>query len=250
MNQLGFFDFNIRLGRMNKDIDPLFQLDKAIDWEVFRPTLEKARQESRKSTAGAKGFDVIMLCKILVLQSLYTLSNDGMENQILDRYSLSRFLGLHDARKIPDATIIWRFREDLTKAGEVAELFTTFANFLCERGLQARKGQIADASVARVPVQANSHDESQQIKDGKRPEGWNENKQRQKDRDARWTRKTRRAITAISPWRYSTSLSVHRLCPAPMCMTPMSLRHCSIRTIAARTFMRILPVVRSKLLRA
>jgi transposase, IS5 family len=201
MNQRGFFDFNIRLGRMNKGIDPLLQLDKAIDWEGFRPTLEKARQETRKSTAGAKGFDVIMLCKILVLQPLYTLSNEGMESQILDRYSLSRFLGLHDARKIPDATIIWRFREDLTKAGEVAELFTTFANFLYERGFQARKGQIADASVARVPVQGNSDDESQQIKDGKRPEGWNENKQRQKDRDARWTRKTRRAITAISPWR-------------------------------------------------
>lgn len=170
MKQLGFFDFNIRLDRINKAGDPLLQLDKAIDWEVFRPTLEIARQKTRKSNAGAKGFDVIMLFKILVLQSLYNLSDDGMEYQILDRYSFSRFLGLHAASKIPDATTIWRFREDLTKAGKVAELFTTFDNFLSEQGFQARKGQIVDASIVRVPVQRNSRDENQQIKDGKRPE--------------------------------------------------------------------------------
>ncbi|MGB3221905.1 MAG: IS5 family transposase [Desulforhopalus sp.] len=193
MKQLGFFDFNIRLDRINKAGDPLLQLDKAIDWEVFRSTLEKARQKPRKSNAGAKGFDVIMLFKILVLQSLYNLSDDGMEYQILDRYSFSRFLGLHAASKIPDATTIWRFREDLTKAGKVAELFTTFDNFLSEQGFQARKGQIVDASIIRVPVQRNSRDENQQIKDGKRPDDWNESKQRQKDTDARWTRKNHKS---------------------------------------------------------
>lgn len=189
MQQLGFFDFNIRLDRINKAGDPLLQLEEAIDWEVFRVTLEQARQKPKKSNAGAKGFDVTLLFKILILQSLYNLSDDAMEYQILDRYSFSRFLGLHASSKVPDATTIWRFREDLTRAGKVSELFTMFDNFLNDQGFQARKGQIVDASIIRVPVQRNNRDENQQIKDGKQPEGWSENKQRQKDTDARWTRK-------------------------------------------------------------
>jgi len=192
MKQLGFLDFDIRLDRINKAGDALLQLREAIDWEVFRPTLEKARQKPRKSSAGAKGFDVIMLFKILILQSLYNLSDDAMGYQILDRYSFSRFLGLHAASKVPDATTIWRFREDLTKAGKVSELFSTFDNFLSAQGYQARKGQIVDASIVRVPLQRNSRDENQQIKDGKQPEGWSESKQRQKDTDARWIRKNHR----------------------------------------------------------
>jgi IS5 family transposase len=193
MLQLGFLDFDIRLGRIDKAGDPLLQLEKAIDWELFRPPLDKARQKSRKSNAGAKGFDVIILFKILILQSLYNLSDEAMEYQILDRYSFSRFLGLHAASKVPDATTIWRFREDLTKAGIVAELFSTFDDFLSEKGFQARKGQIVDASIVRVPVQRNSRDENQLIKDGKKPEGWSQNKQRQKDTDARWTRKNHKS---------------------------------------------------------
>lgn len=93
MQQLSFLDFDIRLDRIKKAGDPLLQLEKVIDWELFRPTLDKARKKPKKSNAGAKGFDVVMLFKILILQSLYNLSEEAMEYEILDRYSFSRFLG-------------------------------------------------------------------------------------------------------------------------------------------------------------
>ncbi|MBU1455760.1 MAG: transposase [Proteobacteria bacterium] len=125
----------------------------------------------------------------LILQSLYNLSDEALEFQILDRYSFSRFLGLHAASKVPDATTIWHFREDLTNAGKVAQLFSTFDEFLSSQGYRAQKGQIVDASIIKVPIQRNTRDENKQIKNGEQPEGWNENKQRQKDTDARWTRK-------------------------------------------------------------
>lgn len=189
MKQLGFFDFDIRIDRINKAGDPLVKLNNTIDWEIFRSTLDKAREKPKKSKAGAKGFDVVLLFKILILQSLYNLSDEAMEYQILDRYSFTRFLGLHAASKIPDATTIWRFREDLTKAGKVAQLFTIFDSFLSKQGFRAQKGQIVDASIVKVPVQRNTRDENKQIKNGKQPKGWNENKQRQKDTDARWTKK-------------------------------------------------------------
>ena len=113
MQQFGFLDFDSRLKRIDKAGDPLTKLNDTLDWELFRPMLEQARKKERKSSAGPKGYDVLLLFKILILQSLYNLSDEALEFQILDRYSFSRFLGLHAASKIPDATTIWRFREDL-----------------------------------------------------------------------------------------------------------------------------------------
>ena len=103
MIQLGFLDFSTRLQRIDKAGDPLKKISTAIDWETFRPILEKARKKEKKSAAGAKGFDVILLFKALVLQSLYNLSDEALEFQVLDRYSFSRFLGLHAASKVPAA---------------------------------------------------------------------------------------------------------------------------------------------------
>ena len=189
MKQLGFLDFDTRLQRIDKAGDPLSKLNLTVDWEIFRPLLEQARRKKKKSNAGAKGFDIVLLFKIIILQSLYNLSDEGLEFQILDRYSFSRFLGLHAADKVPDATTIWRFREDLVRAGVVDSLFERFDNFLRKQGYRAQKGQIIDASIVKVPIQRNSRKENQQIQEGGQAEGWSEHKKRQKDTDARWTRK-------------------------------------------------------------
>lgn len=189
MTQLGFLDFDSRLHRIDKVGDPLTRINETVDWKLFLPALEQARKKEKKSNAGAKGFDVILMFKILILQSLYNLSDEALEFQILDRYSFSRFLGLHAASKVPDATTIWRFREDLAKANVVETLFSQFDQFLHNNGYRARKGQIIDASIVKVPIQRNSREENQLIKKGEQPEGWSQNKRRQKDTDARWTRK-------------------------------------------------------------
>ena len=189
MKQPGFFDFEDRLAKIDKQGDPLNKINEAVDWEIFRPTLEKARDKNRQSNVGAKGYDVILLFKILIIQSLYNLSDDATEFQILDRHSFGRFLGLHLGSKVPDATTIWRFRQDLAAAGVVKELFDTFEAHLRDHGFMAMKGQIVDASIVSVPKQRNSREENSRIKQGEVPEDWPENKRRRKDIDARWTKK-------------------------------------------------------------
>ena len=54
-------------------------------------------------------------------------------------------------------------------------------------GLEARKGQIVDASLVSVPIQRNSREENRQIREGSPPQEWSEAKARQKDTEARWT---------------------------------------------------------------
>ena len=109
-------------------------------------------------------------------------------------YSFSRFLGLHVASKVADATTIWLFREDLTRAQVVEELFERFDQFLNEAGFRAQKGQIIDASIVRTPIPRNSREENLQIKAGEQPLGWSEARKRQKDVDARWRRKNSKSF--------------------------------------------------------
>ena len=111
--------------------------------------------------------------------------------QILDRLSFMRFLGLSIGDKVPDAKTIWLFREQLAQAGLERTLFEQFDAYLRSNGFAAKKGQIVDASIVQIPKQRNTRDENQKIKEGRSEEieGWSEPKKRQKDTDARWTKK-------------------------------------------------------------
>jgi len=190
MPQPGFFDLDERFKKLDEK-DPLVSLNELIHWEDFRTTLENIRQKERKSNAGRKPFDVVMMFKVLVLQHLYNVSDDQIEYQIRDRYSFCRFLGLTPSDRIPDAKTIWLFREQLVEHDIMKTLFYGFNEQLNRQGYQAQKGQIVDASFVDVPRQRNNKDENKQIKEGKTPTRFKENKSigSQKDTDARWTKK-------------------------------------------------------------
>lgn len=129
--------------------------------------------------------------RMLVLQQLYNLSNDQIEYQIRDRLSCLRFLDLGIEDRVSDAKTVWLYREKLAKAEMVKALFDKFDGFLRDNGYLAMGGQIVDASIVPVPKQRNSREENEAIKADRTPKGWNKKprKKRQKDVDARWTKK-------------------------------------------------------------
>jgi hypothetical protein len=83
----------------------LLKLDETIPWEEFRPLLEQVHDKPRKSKAGRKPMDVVVMFKMLVLQQLYNLSDEELEYQVNDRLSLTRFLGLTVGDSVPDGEI-------------------------------------------------------------------------------------------------------------------------------------------------
>jgi IS5 family transposase len=188
----GFFDFDVRLQELNEAGDPLVMLERLVDWEPFRPTLEVIRSKTPKSQGGRKPFDAVMMFKILILQSLYGLSDAQMQYQILDRLSFMKFLGLSLGDRVPDEKTIWDYREAWTNAQVIEPLFEMFGEFLHNSGYTAKKGTIIDASIVSCPKQRNPKAENDRIKKGEVPEEWDENKRRQKDTDARWTKKNNR----------------------------------------------------------
>jgi IS5 family transposase len=199
MHQPGFFDLSRRYDSLDAKPDPLVAINRLIPWDSFRApllaALEQAGQrrtaEARKSAAGRKPLDEVLMFKVLVLQSLYNLGDDAVEYQIRDRLSFMRFLGLGLEDSVPDAKTIWLYREALATSGTVETLFDDFGKYLKDSGYLAMGGQIVDATIVPVPVNHNTEAENTAIKAGEVPKGWEDKpaKSRQKDRDARWTKK-------------------------------------------------------------
>lgn len=191
MSQLGLFDLERRYESLSRCQDPLETLQKAVNFEMFRPLLRKLRDRERKSLAGRKPYDEVLMFKVLVLQRLFNLSDHQIEFQIRDRLSFMRFLGLHVEKQVPDEKTVWLFREELTRQGLVEELFSRFERFLTRAGYKAKEGSIVDATMVAVPRQRNTKEENDAIKQGEVPDSLadNEHVLRQKDLDARWTKK-------------------------------------------------------------
>ena len=205
MGQRGFWDEQRRVSKLQDKKPVLRRLADSIPWESFRQLLERGYTQERKSNAGRKRIDPLILFKMLVLQQLFNLSDEELEFQVNDRRSFEEFVGLGVMNSIPDATTVAFFRERLRKAGVIEELFEMFESYLRSQGLQARGGQIIDATLVPVPRQRNTLEENKEIKEGRMPDGWDENPDRlqQKDLDARWVKKN-----GINYYGYKNSICI------------------------------------------
>jgi transposase, IS5 family len=194
INPLGLFDDHFLLEKLTKLGDPLQRLNDYIDWNIFKAPLESAfmKELKNRTKGGRPSFDKLIMFKALIIQSLYNLSDDQLEYQIVDRTSFKRFLGLKKSDKVPDSKTFWFFREQLIEKDVILSLFKTFNETLDSAGVFANEGKMVDASFVEAPRQRNTREENAHIKQtGTAPEQWKEtpHKLRQKDVDARWTKK-------------------------------------------------------------
>ena len=125
MGQIGFFDLSKRYTGLDAKNEPLAKIDEVVPWEDFRGCLDavcRRSDKARKSRAGRKPWDAVVMFKTIILSALYNLSDDQVEHQIRDRLSFMRFLGLGLEDRVPDAKTVWLYREQLTQAGVIEGL--------------------------------------------------------------------------------------------------------------------------------
>ncbi len=194
-NNFGLFDEYYLLEKLTKLEDPLHKLDSYLNWQLlFEETIEDALKNETidPSKGGRTPYKKMVLFKGIVIQSLYNLSDEQLEFQIVDRASFKRFIGIKCCDKVPDSRTFWAFREQLIKKDLISKLFKILKTALETAGIIANEGQIIDASFVDVPRQRNNREENKHIKDtGTAPEEWIKKpcKLAQKDIDARWTKK-------------------------------------------------------------
>jgi transposase, IS5 family len=124
MGQFGFFDADRRLAAITAKGDLLEMIARVVPFERFRAEIEAAGLtlvSEKRSGSGRKPIDVMVMFRMLVLQSLY-MSDEQVEYQMRDWLSITRFLGLGIEDGISDGTTLWLFREALAKARLVEKL--------------------------------------------------------------------------------------------------------------------------------
>lgn len=183
------FDEQHKHQKLEQINDVLPRLSRMVDWEAFRAQLDAALPARDPKKGGQPPYDRVMMFKIIVLLELYGLSAEAMEYQINDRASFQKFLSLEPQHQVPDATTIRLFAEQLTKAKAMEQLFAAYRARLSAARLVINEGKIIDASMVHAPVQHNSRDENDRLKNEEIPANWSARKKAQKDLDAKWTKK-------------------------------------------------------------
>ena len=143
----------MKIKNKSKKLSVLEVLNARVDFEIFRPLLEKIWKNENIQLAGWQGWDRVMMFKILILQNLYELSDDATEYHVYDRLDFRRFLGLQLNDSVPDAKTIWKHKEDLVMSGKNEELFMAYNNVLDTLGISIKAGRIVDATIIQIPQQ-------------------------------------------------------------------------------------------------
>lgn len=121
----------------------LDRLHGLVKWYRF----EKVLASLRKGDAGRPAYPSLLMFKVLLLQSLYGLSDAEMEEAVGDRLSFRRFVGLSLTDAVPDHTTICRFRNLLVEQAVLEKLFGELDKQLDKAGLILRRGTMLDATV-------------------------------------------------------------------------------------------------------
>ncbi|TSJ89025.1 IS5 family transposase [Chitinimonas sp. BJB300] len=169
--------------------DALKVLGTHVDFTALAADIDRAAPRPSRARGGRPPFPTELMVRVLLVQQLFNLSDEQMEFQLLDRLSFQRFVGLRSSSQIPDRTTIWTFKERLIAAGASDSIFEAANRELAKHGYIARGGQMVDASIVHVPKQSVNREEKAMIQERAMPADWSPAKRRQKDLDARWTKK-------------------------------------------------------------
>jgi Transposase and inactivated derivatives, IS5 family len=179
MDTLVDFALQERYKTIQKLGDRLEEFSTIIDWETFRQVIGDIYNNTTEH-GGRPNLDIVLMVKMLILQSLYNLSDPELERQANDRISFMKFLGFPE--KIPDQTTVWYFRERLSKSGKDEAIWRELQRQLDAKGLQIKKGTIQDATfITADPGHATADT----------PRGYEAKTRRSKD--GTWTKKGKKS---------------------------------------------------------
>jgi IS5 family transposase len=121
----------------------LDRLHGLVKWYRF----EKVLTVLRDGGSGRPAYPPLLMFKVLLLQSLYGLSDAETEEALIDRLSFRRFVGVALTDRVPDHSTICRFRNLLVEQGLLDKLFAELDRQLDRAGLILRRGTMLDATV-------------------------------------------------------------------------------------------------------
>jgi IS5 family transposase len=130
--------------------DFLDRLEQLVDWRG----LERVLHAMYPATTGRPPHPPLVLLKMSVLQHCYDLSDPQCEEQVRDRLSWRRFVGLGLQDVVPDETVLVRFRQRLVEHGLQEQLLPLINRQLAAQGLILQRVTLVDATLVQAARRA------------------------------------------------------------------------------------------------
>ena len=135
----------------------LERCQQLVDWNGMVTTIAPLFGEQPKG--GRPFWSAVTMLKCVMLQKWFNLSDPQLEEQLRDRISFRRFVGLSFNDRTPDETTLVNFRKRLREHGMASVLFEKVVETLREKGLILKEGTIVDATIVDAPMGEKLTDE-------------------------------------------------------------------------------------------
>lgn len=148
----------------NRSLKMMMKINKVVKWKNIEALLLE-HYEVGTSKEGADAYPPLMLLKSMLLQKWFHIPSDPeLENQINDRISFKKFLGLTLDKLSPDHSTFSRFRSRISKEAMI-ELNNVVLQEFAKRGLSINEGIAVDARLVKSASKPLSNDEIRKLKD-------------------------------------------------------------------------------------
>jgi IS5 family transposase len=150
----------------NRSLKNMEKLDQSIHWDRIN-TILLSHYTVGTSSEGADAYPPLLLYKCLLLQKWFHIDSDPeLENQINDRLSFKKFLGLSFSKPSPDHSTFSRFRARLSKEA-LDQINSEILRQFESQGLTINEGIAVDARLVKSASHPISNDEIKQLRDKK-----------------------------------------------------------------------------------
>jgi IS5 family transposase len=171
-NEISFADLAVSKSlEHNRSLKMMMNIDRVVKWRDVEALLLE-HYETGTSHEGADAYPALMLLKALLLQKWFRIPSDPeLENQINDRISFKKFLGLPLDRPSPDHSTFSRFRSRLSEEA-MRELNSLVLQEFAKRGLSINEGIAVDARLVKSASKPLSKEGLKELKEKRgTPEG-------------------------------------------------------------------------------
>jgi IS5 family transposase len=154
----------------------LEKINKAIKWDRIEKIL-KEEYSKGKSKEGRKSYPALVLFKMLLIGIWYNLSDYEVEELCSDCISFSKFIGIPLEDRVPDHSVLSRFRSEIAKKGVLERLMKEIEEQFVEMGVMVKEGEvkIVDASIteSRYKPKGKKRYEVGKVEGIEGEDGWN-----------------------------------------------------------------------------
>ena len=135
----------------------LEEMDAILPWDRWVSFIEPFYPNGQR---GRRPQEIERMLRMLLLQTWFNLSDEGIEDAIYDSYAMKSFMRINfsQGEQLPDATTLCKFRKLLNEHDLQKKCFAQVQELLAQEGKQVRGGTIVDATIIEAPTSTKNEE--------------------------------------------------------------------------------------------